>query len=84
MKMNLIIKLLIAAAAIAVILVVFLTIDESSNAKIINQPYVGMGDLHRFEAEEYIPGSTPTVKPYYGMGDLRRLENLQETQFPDR
>lgn len=83
MKNNLLIKLLITAIVIAVAVVVFLAINNSGSAEVVSQPYVGMGDLHRFEAQNYIPGSTPTPKSYYGMGDLRRLENLQATQFPE-
>lgn len=83
MKTSLLLKLFIGATLIIVGLVVFLSLDNSGNAKIVNQPSMGMGDLHRFEAEGFIPGSTPVEKSYYGMGDLRRLENLQETQFPE-
>lgn len=85
MKNNLLIKLLIAATVIAVAAVVFLAIDNSGSAKVVSQPYVGMGDLHRFEAQNFVPGTyvQENTKPYYGMGDLRRLENLQATQFPE-
>ena len=53
-------------------------LDQSS-------PYVGMGELHRFEA----PASS---HPNIGMGDLRRIEaeqvlattNMSRFQLPDR
>jgi len=83
MKANLLIKLLIIAAVIAVGLVVLRVSEDAGSSIVIDQPYMGMGDLHRFENEGFIRGSTPTPKPYYGMGDLRQLENLQETQFPE-
>jgi hypothetical protein len=40
-----------------------------------NQPYVGMGDLHRFEAQP-IPKSVASAlsSAYVGIGDLRRYE----------
>jgi hypothetical protein len=84
MKANRFLIIFSAAVLIAIGLVVFLTLNDSSSAKVVTQPNYGMGDLHRFEAQGYTPGSVsePIVKPYYGMGNLKRLEHLQETQFP--
>jgi hypothetical protein len=85
MKRNLVVKLLVAVALIAIAAVVFLALNDTGSAKVVDQPAVGFGDLRRFEAEGFIPGTYTQESPktYYGMGDLQRLEMLQETQFPE-
>lgn len=76
--------ILIAVLIVAVVIATY----EVIHARPVVQPfdrgssYVGMGDVHRYEAQQALneaklPGSD---HPYIGMGDLRRYEFLQNQE----
>ena len=68
-------SLLVVAAVFA-----FQTLYNPGSAMKSNRTYVGMGDLHSFEAAQALPktGATTRNQPYVGMGDLHSYEFEQE------
>ena len=66
-------RLFLITALLIVVVVALQVFVLPASTKETSKPIIGMGDLHRYEAEnEY--------KPYVGMGDLRRFEFMQEKQ----
>ena len=76
---NLRSKFLFIAVAVLVILVAVLAITSTTRASKNDAPYVGMGDLRRFEAQQAAEdaGTLFADHPYVGMGDLRIFEYMQ-------
>ena len=71
MKSTRVSKLIIITAIIITVIVALQVFNMTVISKESKQTYVGMGDLHRYEAQT-------TSRPYVGMGDLRRFEAMQE------
>lgn len=80
MYKNLRSKFLLLAVAVLVILVAVIAITSTTSASRNNGPYVGMGDLRRFEAQQVseVVGELFADHTYLGIGDLRLLEYMQE------
>jgi hypothetical protein len=71
--------LLFAALLVVAAVFAFQTLYNPGSAMKSNSPYVGMGDLQRFEAAQALPktGAAARNQPYVGMGDLHRFEAAQ-------
>ena len=71
-------KLIVAPALILAAIVTLQAFGPSSDAQESSRISAGMGDLHRYEAQQIIPdiGAQEGSRPYVGMGDLRRYEAL--------
>jgi hypothetical protein len=82
MYTNLRSKFLFIAVAVVAIVVAVLLITPKISASKNNAPYIGMGDLRRFEAQQASQdaGKLLADHPYIGMGDLRRFEAQQACQ----
>ena len=73
-------KLLFATLLVVAAVFAFQTLYNPGSAMKSNSTYVGMGDLHSFEAAQALPktGAATRNPPYVGMGDLHRYEFEQE------
>jgi hypothetical protein len=69
-------KLIFGTALMIVALLALQACTTSGSAKNSNSSYVGMGDLHRFEAQVSTLGTAAEANnsAYVGMGDLHRFE----------
>lgn len=73
-------KLLFAALLVVAAVFAFQTLYNPGSAMKSNSTYLGMGDLHRYEAVQALPKAAVTARnqSYVGMGDLHRFEFEQE------
>ena len=74
-------KWLASSALLLLTLVIVLALITTGGATKGTSPYVGMGDVHRFEAQQMAdlkPTALFSDHPYIGMGDLHYFEYLQQ------